>query len=67
MPCERISGLEREATTAGERVADRGERGAHLVVADQDLEGVTGHDGQVELAVAIARRRRFVRVHCVSI
>jgi hypothetical protein len=57
-PCERISGLEREAPTAGERVADRGERGAHLVVVDEDLEGVTGHDGQVELAVERHRRRR---------
>jgi hypothetical protein len=47
----RVAGLEREPAAVTERGADRPQRPAQLVVADELLEGVAGHDRQVELAV----------------
>jgi hypothetical protein len=46
-----VAGFEGEVAVRGERGADGGERGVDLLVGQEDLEGVAGHDDQVELAV----------------
>lgn len=50
---ERVSGLEGEAAVVAEEGANSCERVAELVVVDEYLEGVTGHDDEVELLVAV--------------
>lgn len=52
---ERVSGLEGEAAAEAEGAADGGQRGSQLIVVDEDLEGVTGHDDEVEPVAPVER------------
>lgn len=47
----RVSRLERDSALLCQGVSDRCERGAQLLISDEDLEGLAGHDDQVELPV----------------
>src|SRR5205085_10542025 len=51
-----VARFEREVAAVGEGRPDRGERGAYLVILNELLEGMTGHDDQVELPLPADRR-----------
>jgi hypothetical protein len=48
---QRVERLEREPATVGERLPDRGERPRDVVVGEEHLEDMTGHDHEVELVI----------------
>ena len=47
---QQVASLEREAAVLGEGRPDRGKRGSQVVVGEEHLERMAGHDDQVELS-----------------